>query len=64
MKNYNLFKGYVTKTAFDADSQKFEERRIEQENYDDSPFKIQEAPLALAFMVVGLQRSAKQNRDH
>jgi hypothetical protein len=59
MKNYNIFKSYVTKAAFDPDKLQFEERRVEQENYDDSPFKIQEVPLNLAFMVVGLQRHAK-----
>lgn len=60
MKNYNMFKNYVTKTVFDSDSQEFVERRIEQENYDVSPHRIQEVPLALAFMIVGLQRPAKR----
>lgn len=64
MKNYNTFKSYVTKTVFNSDSQQFEERRIEQENYDDSPHKIQDAPLALAFMVVGLQRSTKRKQQY
>ena len=64
MKNYNSFKNYVTKTVFDPDRQEFEERRIEQENYEDSPLKIQEVPLALAFMVVGLQRSTKHKQRY
>jgi hypothetical protein len=62
MKNYNIFKNYVTQTVFNRDSQEFEERRIEEENYDDSPLGIPEAPLALAFMVVGLQRPTKHKQ--
>jgi hypothetical protein len=62
MKNYNIFKGYFTKTIFDPDTQRFEQRRVEQEDDDDSLHGIQEAPLALAFMVVGLQRSTKRNQ--
>jgi hypothetical protein len=64
MKNFNVFKSYVTKTVFDPYSQEFEERRIEQENYDDSPHTIRETPLALAFMIVGLQRPAKSKRHN
>lgn len=61
MKGFNIFKNYTTKTVFNPDTQSFEERRIEQENFDDSLHVIPEAPLALAFMVVGLQRPAKLN---
>ena len=64
MKNYNTFKSYVTKTVFDPDKKEFEERRVEQENYDESPLNIQEVPLALAFMVVGLQRPTKHKQRH
>jgi hypothetical protein len=65
MKNYHIFRGYFTKTVFDKDTQKFEERCIEHENYDDSPHidsphMIAEAPLDLTFMMVGLQRPAKR----
>ncbi len=63
MKNYNMFKNYVTKTIFDTDSQEFVERRIEQEDFDVSPHRIQEVPLALAFMIVGLQRHTKHKQQ-
>ncbi len=64
MKNYNTFKGYITKTVFNRDSQEFEERRVDQQDYDDSSLKIQEGPLGLAFMVVGLQRHKKNKQHH
>lgn len=60
MKGFNIFKNYSTKTVFEPETQQFEERRIEQEDFDASPNAIPEAPLALSFMLVGLQRPAKR----
>ena len=60
MRGFNIFKNYVTKLEFNSETQNFEERKINPEEFEDQPSMIPEVPLALAFMMVGLQRPAKR----
>ena len=59
MKGFRTFKNYVTKTIFDPDTQTFEERRIDQEDFEETPRNIPQAIGGLSFMLVGLQRPIK-----
>jgi hypothetical protein len=63
MKGFIFFKNYPTKTEFNIETQNFQERHVQQDDYDHSeqPPQIDSpAPLALTYLMFGLKQPTKR----
>jgi hypothetical protein len=63
MKGFNFFKNYRTKTEFNNETHNFEERHVEQDDFDHSEQHSQidpQAPLALTYVMFGLKQPIKR----
>jgi hypothetical protein len=63
MKGFIFFKNYPTKTEFNIETQNFEERHFQQDDFvhSEQPPQIDtQAPLALTYLMFGLKQPTKR----